>query len=80
MDGSFSMVSPLPNGEKWALAVWENKGEEASTFSAIRQAGLAYGFGIATFLAGIRMPVNDIFVPVIVCTGVQIQFGAVFVL
>ena len=62
LDGAFSMVSPFDTSENWALAVWENQGQESSTFLAVRQACTAYGFGIATFLAGIGMPQQDIVV------------------
>lgn len=79
MDGSFSMQSPY-SAEKWALGVWENTGQEYSTFRGIRQGGAAYGFGIATFLVGVGLPIDDIAVPIVVYTGIQIQFAAVFVL
>ena len=76
MDGAFTMVSPYDSAEKWALAVWENKGQKSLTFFAVRQAFTAYGFGIASFLAGIGMPEKDIVVPVVLYTGLQIKFGA----
>ena len=80
MDGGFTMFSLLESSDEWALGVWENKGSEASTFSGLRQAGVAYGFGIATFLLGLGIPYQDIVVPIVVYTGIAIQFGAVFVL
>ena len=80
MDGSFSMESPLDPAVRWALGVWEVKGQEASPFVAIRQAGTGYGFGIATFLVGLGIPVDEIVVPVVLYTSVCVQFGAVFVL
>ena len=80
LDGVFFMVSPYDTLENWVLAIWENTGQESFTFLAVPKACTVYGFGIATFLAGIGILQQDIVVPVVLYTGLQIQFGAVFVL
>lgn len=77
MDGCFGMAH---NNEILALGVWENKGTESSPTCAQRQAGFAYGYNIAMGHLEIGIEAEDVLVPIVICTGNLIQFGAVYTL